>query len=77
MSNVKDNDMQNLKGLGMLFSMGATLASGVIIGYFLGRWLDKFFGTSPWLSFIMLFAGMGAGFKAVYESMFPDGKGEE
>lgn len=74
---MKNNDLDNLKGLGILFSMGATLASGVIIGYFLGRWLDNLFGTKPWLTFIMLFVGMGAGFKGVYESMFPDREGDK
>ena len=35
---------------------------GVVIGYFLDRWLE----TSPWFKLIFLFIGIGAGFLNVY-----------
>jgi len=72
---VSKNDWQNLKGLGIIFSLGTSVAAGVIVGYFLGDFIDSKLGTFPWFTFIMLLVGIGAGFKSVYDSMFPKEKG--
>jgi len=43
--------------------MGISLAGGVVLGYY----LDKIFKTSPWLTAIFFFAGIGAGINtAIY-----------
>ncbi len=41
----------------------------VIMGmmFFLGLWLDKVFGTSPWLLLIFLLLGMASAFKSIYD----------
>jgi len=43
--------------LGPYLTMGIQLALGVVIFFFLGRWLDGVFGTSPWL----MIAGLALG----------------
>lgn len=42
--------------------MGASVAIGVGIGYALDRWL----GTSPWLTLFWLVCGVIAGFRSLY-----------
>lgn len=45
-----------LSGIGLMLGLSATL------GFFVGRWLDDRWDTTPWLSFVGLFVGLGAGF---------------
>lgn len=44
-------------------SVGTSLAFSVIIGAAMGWWLDKTFGTKPWLFLLFLVCGIIAGFK--------------
>ncbi|MDA8234931.1 MAG: AtpZ/AtpI family protein [Clostridia bacterium] len=69
------NDWQNLKALGVVFSLGTTIAAGIVVGYFLGDFIDGKLGTSPWFTFILLVVGVGAAFKSAYDAMFPEKKG--
>ncbi len=45
------------------------MAGSVVIGYFLGAFLDKKLGTSPWLTLIFLLLGVAAGLKSAYDTM--------
>ncbi|MHB8172388.1 MAG: AtpZ/AtpI family protein [Thermincolia bacterium] len=69
------NDWQNLKGLGIVFSLGTTIAAGIVIGYFMGDFIDSKLDTYPWFTIIMFVVGIGASFKAAYDTMFPKEKG--
>lgn len=42
--------------------LGFSVAIGVLAGYYLDRWL----GTSPWLTIFLLLCGVAAGFKRIY-----------
>jgi len=44
-------------------SVGTSLAFSIIIGAAIGWWLDKTFGTKPWLFLIFMVCGIIAGFK--------------
>jgi len=44
-----------------LTSIGLTLPSSIAIGLFLGYYLDKWFGTKPWLLIIFLLFGIASG----------------
>jgi F0F1-type ATP synthase assembly protein I len=55
-----------LKSLGMISTMGISVAVAIIIGVFVGRQLDKWFGTAPWFFFIFLLFGIIAGFRNIY-----------
>jgi len=50
--------------------IGLHMVVAIFIGFGMGYFLDKFFGTSPWLMIIFLFVGIIAGFK----NMFDQGK---
>lgn len=56
-----------IKGLSQLSQIGVTMVVCIFIGVFLGRFLDSFFSTSPWLLLLCSFLGVGAGFKYIYD----------
>jgi ATP synthase protein I len=45
---------------GPYIGLGLQLAVTVIVMVFLGIWLDKRFGTNPWLTIIFSFLGIAA-----------------
>ncbi|RNC68126.1 MAG: AtpZ/AtpI family protein [Desulfuromonadales bacterium] len=55
-----------IKTVGLVSSMGISVALAIIIGVVTGRWLDKWLGTHPWFFFIFLFFGIAAGFRNIY-----------
>jgi predicted F0F1-ATPase subunit len=61
------NDKKALfRSLGMLSSMGISVAVAIFIGVFIGLWLDKHFGTKNIFFYIFLFIGIAAGFRNIY-----------
>ena len=48
--------------VGVYGAVGIQLATSVIVGLFLGGWLDKRFATAPWLTVIGLTLGSIGGF---------------
>ena len=55
-----------LRTLGLVSSMGISVALAIIIGVVIGKQLDNWFGTHPWFFFIFLFFGIAAGFRNIY-----------
>jgi len=58
-----------LKALSFFSQVGITIVACVCIGVFLGRFLDSFFDTSPWLLLIFSLLGTAAAFKALFDLM--------
>lgn len=50
-------------------TVGLEMGLSVIIGLFVGQWLDRQFDTSPWLLLVFLMFGMVAGFRSVFRLM--------
>jgi len=46
----------------MFGSFGFIMAASILVGYFLGSFLDKKLGTEPWLLIIFLFLAIAGGF---------------
>jgi len=42
--------------------IGIELVAPIVVGYFLGAWLDRKFHTDPWLMMILSLLGIAAGF---------------
>jgi ATP synthase protein I len=62
-----DQEKKNLlKTLGMVSTMGISLAVAIAIGVFVGLKLDSWLGTEPWFFFIFMFFGIVAGFRNLY-----------
>jgi ATP synthase protein I len=52
---------ENYRKILELTSIGLTLPSSIAIGLFLGYYLDKVFGSQPWLLIIFLLFGIVSG----------------
>ena len=61
---------EDFKALTMLTQIGLTFVVCIAVGFFAGRFLDDFFGTSPWLLLVFTLFGIGAAFKMLFE-LFP------
>ncbi len=59
---------QDWKGVGRYGTVGLELALSVLVGLFGGQFLDKYFGTSPWLTLIGAGYGIAAGVRALYRA---------
>ena len=57
------------KALGELSTVGMTLVLATVIGLAGGYYLDKWLGTSPWLTLIGLGFGIAAGFVNLFRSV--------
>ncbi|WFS62794.1 AtpZ/AtpI family protein [Pseudodesulfovibrio thermohalotolerans] len=64
----KDDRWVNITQLGgTAGTMGLHIVSATVVGLTFGYFLDKYFGTRPWLIMIFFFLGIIAGFKMVFE----------
>ena len=62
-----DEDLKKtIKTLGFLSTVGLSMALSVGIGALAGYYLDKKFGTTPWLFFVFLGFGIAAAFKNLH-----------
>jgi len=52
---------------GSLFFVGTVLSACIVVGYFIGTFLDETFSTAPW--FMLAFVGIGsiAGFVEMFK----------
>ncbi len=55
------------RGIGIAFTLSVQLVFSVIIGVFLGQWLDKLWHTTPVFTVLGVFLGIGAGLYGVYQ----------
>jgi F0F1-type ATP synthase assembly protein I len=63
---MEENKKSLIKTLGLVSSMGISVALAIAIGVFIGLTLDDWLGTKPWFFFIFLFFGIAAGFRNIY-----------
>lgn len=47
-------------------SIGIGMVLAVFGGLFVGNWLDKKMGTTPFFTFLLLLVGVAAGFRSLY-----------
>jgi len=57
------------KALGELSAVGLTLVVATVLGLAGGYYLDRWLGTSPWLTLIGLLLGIAAGFVNLFRSV--------
>jgi F0F1-type ATP synthase assembly protein I len=53
--------------------LGFELAAPLLFGVFGGQWLDRRFGTAPWLLLVGAFLGGAAGMLSLYRRIAPPG----
>jgi ATP synthase protein I len=66
---VPTGDPSAWKALGELSTVGLTLVVATVIGLAGGYYLDRWLGTSPWLTLIGLLFGIAAGFVNLFRTV--------
>jgi len=61
-----DETKKMFKTLGYLSTVGLSMGIAIGLGAIVGYYLDKKFGTKPWLFFIFLGFGIAAAFKNLH-----------
>ena len=57
------------RALAMMGRFGWTIVAPILLGAFVGRWLDRTFNTGVFWSAALVFAGAAAGFWAIWKAM--------
>lgn len=57
--------------------LGLQFVAVVLAGLYAGQWLDRRFGTEPWLMIAGVFLGAGGAFWAMYRRLMADLAHEE
>ena len=63
--------------LGAYLGLGLQFAASILLSVYLGQWLDRRFGTEPWLLFTALLLGAGGSFYSIYRKLMADLRREE
>ena len=64
-----ERDQSAWKALGELSTVGLTLVLATVIGLAGGYYLDRWLGTSPWLTLIGLVFGIASGFVNLFRTV--------
>jgi ATP synthase protein I len=59
----------NFRKLAALSSLGLMLPSSIAVGLFMGYFLDKLFGTHPWMLSILTLLGVASGFLSLFRGL--------
>ncbi len=59
----------NYRKIAAISSIGFMLPSSIAVGLFFGYYLDKFFGTHPWLLLVFLLLGIFSGFYSLIRGL--------
>lgn len=57
---------ETLRAAGALSTVGLAFVFALVIGFWFGSWLDRWFGTKPILTIAFFFLGLAAGILNVY-----------
>jgi F0F1-type ATP synthase assembly protein I len=52
--NKKKGFVHSFRALAQIGNFGFTMAAAILLGYYLGSYLDQKFGTTPWLMLVLL-----------------------
>ena len=52
-----------------LLAVGMVLVGCIVLGYFLGSSLDRWWGTSPWMVVVGVLLGTAAGFVQLFRTV--------
>jgi len=64
-----DEEPSVLRQLARLSTIGITLVAATAIGLAIGYWLDRWIGTSPWLTMVFTLFGIVAGFLNLFRDL--------
>ena len=64
-----DEEPSVMRQLARLSTIGITLVAATAIGLAIGYWLDRWIGTSPWLTMVFTLFGIVAGFLNLFRDL--------
>lgn len=62
---MKRETRRQIREIGFFATIGLSFAFSIFIGLFIGLYLDRRFGTHPYLMFLFLAFGIAAGFRNI------------
>ncbi|XJS11293.1 AtpZ/AtpI family protein [Aerococcaceae bacterium WGS1372] len=62
---------ETARALAQFSHVGVVVAASIFISVMIGRFLDRQFGTSPWLLLLFSILGVGAAFKSLIDISSP------
>jgi len=63
------NRKEFIRAIGVFSQLGVSMGACVIIGFFVGKFLDQKLGTgTPWLTVLFAFLGSASAIKMVYDT---------
>jgi len=65
--NKKPQQNEFVRALSLLSQIAITIIACIAVGIFLGWFLDRLLGTSPWLIIVFTLLGIGAAFKSIFD----------
>lgn len=72
MTDPKDREKRYKKNMYLtvadLSTMGFAMVASIVLGLMAGFYLDRYLGTEPIFTFILLFGGILAGFRMMYKT---------
>jgi len=63
---INEERRQLMRSLTFLSSIGISMVAASFIGLFIGYYLDKWLGTSPWMTLVWLAIGIASGFRNIF-----------
>ena len=63
---MEEKDRKLIRMIGVLSTVGLVMVFATVIGLYAGIKLDRWLGTSPWLTAFCLFLGIAAGFRNLF-----------
>lgn len=63
----KDKDKYVLKNLALISQIGISVITPIILGVYIGQFIDKKLGTNGVFSIILILIGAGAGFLNIFK----------
>ena len=55
------------RALAQLSQIGITIISCIATGILIGWFLDRLFGTTPWILLVFVFLGIAAAFRSIFD----------
>lgn len=66
---MRQNNRHPLRAMTLMTAISSQLVGAVLIGIFVGRWLDRYVGTEPLFLVIGLLLGLAAGIFAMLRTV--------
>lgn len=64
--NNKNDDREKATMIGIYMTIPFILAVPPVMGWLIGSWLDKYFNTIPWITYVLIILGFAAGIREFY-----------